>query len=280
MKFMSRYFFAALCLCIGLRLGAQVQSQIYDGAQTGLRPLLWLAGTWMRADNNRVGETWQWNTDSLMTAQGFRLTAEGDTAITETIALEFQNGKLCYSPTVANQNAGKAIPFSLTHQDAESWTFENPSHDYPKLIRYELKGLDTLVVTLGGERRERDRKFYYLRADPPSRFELKGEGDTVTVMRRFWLMSYVAGPNRSHSKEEANQIQAGHMAHLNAVYKAGKSCVAGPTDGKGPIRGFVVYNTATREEAEYLSRKDPAVRAGRLQFTLDAWWMMEGAVMK
>ncbi len=280
---MNRFFFVVLCLCSAGALGAQApqSSRVYDGAETGLRPLLWLAGTWLRQDNRQVGETWQWKSDSLLTARGFRLTAGGDTTITETVDLSFREGKLCYSPTVANQNDGKTIVFPMTAAEGNSWTFENPNHDYPKLIRYELRGLDTLVVTLGGGSRQRERVFRYLRSDQPARFELPGsDGDSAMIMRRFWLLSYVAGPNRSQSKEEANQIQAGHMAHLGAVYKAGKSCVAGPTDGTGPIRGFVVYNTATREEAEYLSRMDPAVRAGRLQFTLDAWWMMEGAVMK
>jgi uncharacterized protein YciI len=201
----------------------------------------------------------------------------GDTITTETIDIAVKNGGMYYIPTVKGQNNDQPVPFRLSKTEDGAWVFENPDHDFPKQIRYTLAGYDTLHARVSAPGKEIN--FTFLRKPRIQRFELPGEDGPVT-MRKFWLLSYLTGPDRSQSKEESAQIQSGHMGHLSAIYHAGKSCVAGPTDGVGDVRGFVVFTTATREEAVYLANRDPAVKAGRLAFRIDPWWAMEGAVLK
>ncbi len=97
----------------------------------------------------------------------------------------------------------------------------------------------------------------------PEMFEMQ-EGDTTYVMQKYFMVFLKSGPKRSQKKEEAMEIQKKHMAHLQKMAEMGKTSIAGPFAGDGDIRGIVVYNTATAEEARRLAEADPAVKAGRL----------------
>ena len=106
------------------------------------------------------------------------------------------------------------------------------------------------------------------------------EGDTTYVMQQYFMCFLKAGPERGQDSTESAQIQEAHMAHLTKVYEDGKSCVAGPFGDDGDIRGIVIYNTATFEEADSLANADPAVKAGRLVVEVHPWWAAKGSVLK
>ncbi len=257
-----------------------VKDETVNAGIIDLKSLYWLIDDWVLLKDGQPSQTyesWQRVNDSLFQAVAYTLRPAGDTLITETIDLAVQNGAIYYSPAVRGQNDDKPVPFRLSAQEGANWVFENPGHDFPQRIRYALAGYDTLYAQVSAPGKEIN--FVFLRKPRIQRFELPGEKEPV-VMRKFWLLSYLSGANRGQSKEEAARIQSGHMGHLSAIYHAGKSCVAGPTDGEGEVRGFVVFTTGTREEATYLATLDPAVKAGRLTFRIDPWWAMEGAVLK
>jgi uncharacterized protein len=77
---------------------------------------------------------------------------------------------------------------------------------------------------------------------------------------------------------ETQNIQEGHMAHLNASGKSGKLVIAGPLGDNGDIRGILVYKTATVDEARSIAEADPAVKAGRLRVELHRWFVTKGAL--
>ena len=106
------------------------------------------------------------------------------------------------------------------------------------------------------------------------------EGDTTYVMQQYFMCFLKAGPIRGQDSTESAQIQEAHMAHLTKMYDDGKSCVAGPFGDDGEIRGIVIYNTATFEEADSLANADPAVKAGRLVVEVHPWWAAKGSVLK
>lgn len=106
------------------------------------------------------------------------------------------------------------------------------------------------------------------------------EGDTTYVMQQYFMCFLKAGPNRGQDSLEIAQVQAAHLAHLNKLFEDGKSCIAGPFGDDGDIRGIVIYNTATLEEAYSLANADPAVKAGRLSVEVHPWWAAKGAVLK
>lgn len=84
-----------------------------------------------------------------------------------------------------------------------------------------------------------------------------------------------AGPNQSHSKEEAQKIQAGHMAHINQMAESKKLVLAGPFADRTELRGIFVFS-CSMEEARALTAEDPAVKAGRLIMELHPWLSAKG----
>lgn len=106
------------------------------------------------------------------------------------------------------------------------------------------------------------------------------KGDSTIVMQQYFMCFLKAGSEQGQDSTESAQIQEAHMAHLTKVYEDGKSCVAGPFGDDGEIRGIVIYNTATLEEADSLANADPAVKAGRLVVEVHPWWAAKGSVLK
>jgi uncharacterized protein YciI len=110
-------------------------------------------------------------------------------------------------------------------------------------------------------------------------FELP-DGDSTVVMQKYFMCFLKSGPTRSQDSTERAHIQEAHLAHINKMWKEGHASVAGPFDEGGDLRGIIIFNTATKEEAERLAAQDPAVKAGRLVVEVIGWWAMKGAVLR
>lgn len=116
--------------------------------------------------------------------------------------------------------------------------------------------------------------------DPqPESYEM-GWADSMVVMQKYFVAFLKSGPKRNQPEEEAAQIQAEHLAHLEKLYKQGKTSLSGPFDDDGEIRGIVVFNTPTLEEARKLANQDPAVKAGRLVVEIHPWWSVKGGTLR
>jgi uncharacterized protein YciI len=78
--------------------------------------------------------------------------------------------------------------------------------------------------------------------------------------------------------EEAEALQKRHIAHLEAMGKAGNAVVAGPfSDQADPAyRGACIYRVGSAEEARRLAEQDPAVQAGQLRVEVMTWWFGKG----
>lgn len=72
-----------------------------------------------------------------------------------------RDGGLVY---VAQPNGAAPTEFVLTEFSAKRAVFENPRHDYPKRIAYELSADGGLTATIG-----------YIKGGSPRRFEFKRE---------------------------------------------------------------------------------------------------------
>ena len=100
-------------------------------------------------------------------------------------------------------------------------------------------------------------------------------GDTV-IMQQYYIAFLKRGENRSQNKEEADSLQALHMAHLGRMYELGFADISGPFGDDGDIRGITIYNVPTLQMADSLANLDPMVKAGRLQIEVHPWWAAKG----
>ncbi len=103
------------------------------------------------------------------------------------------------------------------------------------------------------------------------------EGDSTYLMKKYYMAFLKSGPNRDHSKEEAAEIQKGHMAHMGKLAAENKIQIAGPFDDDSDIQGVVIYSVYSLEEALTLTQADPAVVAGRLVVELHPFWAAKGS---
>jgi uncharacterized protein YciI len=96
-------------------------------------------------------------------------------------------------------------------------------------------------------------------------------------MTTYYFGVLMKGPKWSaESTPERATIQEGHLAHLDAMWKAGKLVLAGPLADESDWRGVLIYRTKTLEEAQRLANDDPAVAAGRLVVTMRPWMIQRG----
>jgi hypothetical protein len=63
-----------------------------------------------------------------------------------------RDGSLVY---VAQPNGRPPTDFTLTRLEGKSATFENPSHDFPKVISYEVRSDGSLEAVISAEQGQR-----------------------------------------------------------------------------------------------------------------------------
>ncbi|MGE0884761.1 MAG: YciI family protein [Blastocatellales bacterium] len=116
-----------------------------------------------------------------------------------------------------------------------------------------------------------------------------GQGKPATdesKMPQFDLDKYQLGllrkgPNSgTGTKEEAEKIQAGHMAHINKMAMDGKLVAAGPMLDDGDLRGIFLFRAASLDEVKALAAEDPAIKSGRLRLELFSWYAPKGIGVK
>jgi uncharacterized protein YciI len=78
----------------------------------------------------------------------------------------------------------------------------------------------------------------------------------------------------------AMEIQKGHMANLERMYYEGKSKLAGPFLDGGEMRGIVVLDVASEEEAREQMSRDPAIINGRLEAVIKKWYGPAGLIVE
>jgi uncharacterized protein YciI len=113
----------------------------------------------------------------------------------------------------------------------------------------------------------------------PETFEYQ-QGDTTYVMQKYFMAFLKSGTTRSQSKEEAMELQQKHLAYIQKLNNEGHISLSGPFAGDGEIRGILVFNTATIEEARKLANQDPSVKAGRLIIEIHPWWAAKGSKLQ
>ncbi len=91
-------------------------------------------------------------------------------------------------------------------------------------------------------------------------------------MKQYVMALLRAGPNRSLDSLASSKLQSAHLENIGRLAKEGKLVLAGPFIHDGPLRGIYVFDVTTLEEAEDLTKTDPAIKAGSLEMELVPWY--------
>lgn len=122
--------------------------------------LQWMLGTWTRTTNDpgQSGiERWQKISPGEFLGKG--ITMKGtDTLFVEKLQLIIKDDDIYYISDVPENP--KPVPFKVTAINSKGFTCENPAHDFPKKISYQLNG-KSLKATISGDGKEID--FFFVK---------------------------------------------------------------------------------------------------------------------
>jgi hypothetical protein len=142
----------ALTLAIVLSGDAQTPGG-KPAARATLTQLAWLAGTWAGGSGPVTFEE-RWTPAAGGAMLAVSRTLKGDRMVAfEFLRIVERNGGLIY---IAQPEGRPPTEFMLTAISADSATFENPMHDFPKMIRYAKRADGSLEarVSDGGSKGE------------------------------------------------------------------------------------------------------------------------------
>ncbi len=113
-------------------------ADLYSQNKSELSGFKWLTGVWQLESNKEsTFEEWKYYSDTLLSGRSFSINKK-DTIVNEIISIIKNYDGIFYKAEVFNQNNGQAVYFKLTKCLDKSLTFENKTHDFPKIIRYTL----------------------------------------------------------------------------------------------------------------------------------------------
>ena len=134
-------------------------------AKAAVGDMTWLAGTWVgtrgTGGTTSIEERWSPPLGGAMLAVS-RTVSRGKMGAFEYLRIVERDGGLVY---IAQPGGAAPTEFVLTELGTNRAVFENPRHDYPKRIAYELSAEGGLSATIG-----------FTKGGSPRRFEFKREG--------------------------------------------------------------------------------------------------------
>jgi hypothetical protein len=130
-----------------------------------LNQLSWLAGVWIGVSGAvTIEEHWTPPAGGAMLAVS-RTVKNGVMSAFEFLCIVEREGGLVYAAMPNGRSP--ATEFKLTKLEADGATFENPAHDFPKMIRYTRRDGGTLEAVVSGSSGENAEKFVFKRQNPP-----------------------------------------------------------------------------------------------------------------
>jgi hypothetical protein len=135
-------------------------------AKAAIGDLAWLVGAWTgtRGSQGQISfeERWSPPLGGAMLATSRTVSRDKMSAF-EFLRIVERDGGLVY---IAQPNGGSPTEFVLTELGTTRAVFENPRHDYPKRIVYELSAEGGLSATIGFTKGGSPRRFEFQREAP------------------------------------------------------------------------------------------------------------------
>ncbi len=130
-------------------------------AKASISDLNWLAGAWVgtRSSGSSIEERWSPPLGGAMLAVSRSVNTSGKMFAFEYLRIVERDGGLVY---IAQPGGKTPTEFVLSEFSPTHAVFDNPRHDYPKRIMYELSSEGVLIATIG-----------FLKGGTPNRFEFK-----------------------------------------------------------------------------------------------------------
>lgn len=120
-------------------------------AAANFKKVEWLVGTWDRTNIKKPGKTsWEeWKTIAQYHIGGMGVTMQGpDTVFVEKFSIQIKDNALYYVADVPENK--QPVYFKMTEITSTGFVCENPQHDFPKKISYQVDGVN-LKAQISGD---------------------------------------------------------------------------------------------------------------------------------
>lgn len=107
-----------------------------------------LIGTWKLAEEEQF-EQWKKNEDGSYSSKMFAVAGK-DTNVMEDVKIVKEGDKWNFITLVKGQNKGKSVTFTSSILQDTLVQFENPAHDFPRIINYRLASESSMQAFIGG----------------------------------------------------------------------------------------------------------------------------------
>ena len=134
----------SVCLIICISCSGEM-STIKDDPDLVFNKLI---GIW-KLDKEEQYEQWSKNSDGSYESRVYTVSGK-DTTMMEEVKIVPEDGKWNFITIVKGQNKGKAVVFTSSMLMDSLVQFENPAHDFPRIINYRLPSLNNLEAFIGG----------------------------------------------------------------------------------------------------------------------------------
>jgi hypothetical protein len=134
-----------------------------ERAKGSMAQVSWISGTWVGGSGTTtIEERWTPSAGGSMIGVS-RTIRDGNLSAFEFLCIVERDGGLLYQAMPNGRMP--ATDFTLTKIDADSAVFENPSHDFPRMIRYTRQPDGSLEAVVSGEAGQKPLTFVFKRQE-------------------------------------------------------------------------------------------------------------------
>lgn len=144
MKTVSFYLMIFLGLNILFPLKGESEEMVLI-PENWYSPFLILVGKWQIKGKEQF-EEWRFDKENRIFIGESYKTVDGSKLVLETLTIRKVDDKVIYTAVVPTQNEGKSIDFTWNPELTDRFSFENPDHDFPNKIQYQLVNANILEV--------------------------------------------------------------------------------------------------------------------------------------
>jgi hypothetical protein len=120
---------------------------VFGQSSLEMQKLSWISGCWKSEGNPQSEEQWTKLEGQSMIGMG-RTIANGKTVFYEFLQIRERADGIFY---IAQPNGETAVAFKLVKINSNAAIFENPQHDFPQRIIYQLMIDGTLFAAIEGD---------------------------------------------------------------------------------------------------------------------------------
>src|SRR5262249_12759288 len=96
--------------------------------------------------------------------------------------------------------------------------------------------------------------------------------DPTQKLRQFEVVILKQGPTALPADWTNAPLRKEHLAYFQSLFETGKLIVAGRIQDDTELRGLLVFNTKSADEAKEWISGDPTVKAGYYTLEFHPWW--------